>query len=185
MVTDKPDTKSNDLPIQRRFQDLLGAGPLLLLVGLILEGLTLAVQQWISLPIHLAFEVQLILTAFCVATCLLGMIWFNRTLNLVRVHLWQGKHELVTWGPFAYVRHPLYAVIMLTVPPLFVIWFSDLLFLLPWIVIVLSAHYVVAFEERKLVQEFGPAYATYRCYVPALLPYKGTGGRRYRETFGD
>lgn len=38
----------------------------------------------------------------------------------------------------------LYAGIMLTIPPLFVIWFSDLLFVLPWVLIVVSAHYVVS-----------------------------------------
>ncbi len=184
MTTEKPDARSTDLSFLRRCQYLLGVGPLLLLVGLILEGLTLFVQGWISFPIALTIEMQLLLTACCVAACLAGMIWFNRTLDLVRAHLQQGEHELVTWGPFAYVRHPLYAAIILTVPPLFVIWFSDLLFLLPWVLIVVAAHYVVSFEERKLVQEFGQAYESYRGFVPALLPYKGAGGRRYREARG-
>jgi protein-S-isoprenylcysteine O-methyltransferase Ste14 len=113
------------------------------------------------------------------------MAWFNCTLDLARVHLRQGEHELVTWGPFAYVRHPLYAAMMLTIPPLFLIWFSDLLFLLPWFLIVVSTHFVVSLEERKLVQEFGQAYESYRDYVPALVPYKGAGGRRYRRARGD
>ena len=158
MATDRPGAESNGLSILRRFQALLGVGPFLLIVGFLLEGLAIVLQRWIWFPIALTLEVQLVLTAFCVVACLLGMFWFNRTLDLVRVHLRQGKHELVTWGPFAYVRHPLYAALMLTIPPLFVIWFSDLLFLLPWLLIVLSAHFVVSFEERKLVQEFGPAY---------------------------
>jgi protein-S-isoprenylcysteine O-methyltransferase Ste14 len=185
MTKVKPDTEPRELPLLRRCQELLGVGPLLLLVGLLLEGLTIIAQRWISFPVPLAFEVQLVLTALCLVGCLLGMIWFNRTLDLVRVHLRQGKHELVTWGPFAYVRHPLYAAIMLTIPLLFVIWFSDLLFLLPWVLIVLSAHYVVSLEEQRLVQEFGQGYESYRHCVPALLPYKGAGGRRYREAFGD
>jgi protein-S-isoprenylcysteine O-methyltransferase Ste14 len=73
---------------------------------------------------------------------------------------------------------------MLTVPPLFVIWFSDLLFVLPWILIVALAHRLVSFEERKLIQVFDQEYESYRDYVPALLPYKGAGGRRYRKARG-
>ena len=69
-----------------------------------------------------------------------GVIWFNRTLNLIKAHLLGGKHELVTYGPFAYVRHPLYATIMMTVPPLVIVWLADLLFFLPWILIVTAAH---------------------------------------------
>lgn len=40
-------------------------------------------------------------------------------------------------------------------------------------------------EERKLVTLFGQEYESYRDYVPALLPYMGAGGRRYRESRGD
>jgi protein-S-isoprenylcysteine O-methyltransferase Ste14 len=185
MTTDKPEAGPGKPSILRRFQDLLGVGPLLLLVGLLLEGLTVVLQQWISFAIELAPEVQVILTVLCVAACLLGVTWFNRTLDLVRIHLRQGQHELVTWGPFAFVRHPLYSALILTIPPLFVIWFSDLLFLLPWFLILAAGRYIVSFEERKLVQEFGPAYERYCVYVPALLPYKGAGGRRYREACGD
>jgi protein-S-isoprenylcysteine O-methyltransferase Ste14 len=185
MATDRPNAKPVERSILRRLQELLGVGPILLVAGLLFEGLTIVAQQWISFPVPLAFEVQLVLTALCVGACLLGMIWFNRTLDLVRVHLRRGEHELVTWGPFAYVRHPLYAALMLTIPPLFVIWFSDLVFVAPWVLIVLFAHYVVSFEERKLVQEFGQAYESYRDYVPALLPYKGAGGRQYRRARSD
>jgi protein-S-isoprenylcysteine O-methyltransferase Ste14 len=129
----------------------------------------------------LTLEAQILLTFPLVAACILGVIWFNRTLNLIKVHLLDGEHELVTHGPFAYVRHPLYTTIMLTVPPLAIVWFSDLVFAIPWILILIISHYVVSFEERGLIEAFGNEYERYRRYVPALLPYKGAGGRRYRE----
>ena len=31
------------------------------------------------------------------------------------------------------------------------------------------------------MEEFGQEYQEYRKYVPALLPYKGAGGKRYRR----
>ena len=75
----------------------------LLLLGLFLEGLAVVVQQWISFPISLASEAQILFTVLCVAVCLLSAIWFNRSLNLIKVHLLDGKNELITSGPFAYV----------------------------------------------------------------------------------
>jgi protein-S-isoprenylcysteine O-methyltransferase Ste14 len=150
-------------------------------LGLLLEGLTIVLWQWVSFPIPLTLEAQILLTIPFAAACILGVIWFNRTLNLIKAHLLGGKHELVTHGLFAYVRHPLYATIMMTLPPLVIVWFADLLFFVPWILIVIAAHRVVSFEERGLVEAFGEDYERYQRYVPALLPYKGNGGRRYRD----
>ena len=179
----RPGPKSRLLSLLRGLRNLLGVGLYLLLLGLLLEGLTLVLRQWISFPLPLTLEVQIVLTVPCVAACLLGVIWFNRTLNLIKAHLLGGEHELVAHGPFAYVRHPLYATVMMTLPPLLIVWFADLVFFIPWMLIVIAAHYIVPFEERGLVGLFGEDYKRYRRYVPALLPYKGNGGRRYREHY--
>jgi protein-S-isoprenylcysteine O-methyltransferase Ste14 len=176
--TEKP---SRSLSLLNRLKNLLGVGPHLLLIGLFLEGLTLIVRRWVSLPIPLALGVQVFLTIPCIVACLWGMIWFNRSLNLIKANLLNGSRELVTHGPFAYVRHPLYSTLLITIPPLIVIWFADLLFLIPWVLTFIVSHYVLSIEEQGLVQAFGQEYETYRQYVPALLPYKGNGGQRYRE----
>ena len=146
-------------------------------MGLLIEGLTIAIRPWVSFPISLKAAIQVTLSVPCIIICLLGMIWFHRTLNLVKVNLLNEENKLVTHGPFNYVRHPLYAALLLTVPPLLVIWFSDLLFIIPWVIILIVSHYVVLLEERELMQVFGAEYADYRRFVPALLPYKGAGGR--------
>jgi hypothetical protein len=36
-------------------------------------------------------------------------------------------------------------------------------------------------EEQVLVKRFGEDYKNYQRFVPALIPYKGAAGRRYRE----
>ena len=176
-----PESESRPSSLLGRFQSLAGAGIHLLFLSLLLEGLTLAARRRISFPIPLALETQVLLTIPCVTVCLLGAMWFNRSLNLIRVHLLNGKNELITHGPFAYVRHPLYSTLLMTIPPLVVIWLSDLLFLIPWVLILVVSHYAVRLEERGLIAVFGRDYERYRRYVPALLPYKGAGGRRYRE----
>ena len=181
MVAGMPKNEPKLFSLIRGFKNLVGAGVHLLLLSLFLEGLTLFLRQWISFPISLSFEMKILLTVPFMVACLLGAIWFNRSLNLIRVHLLNGKNELITQGPFAYVRHPLYATLLITIPPLVIVWLADLLFFVPWILILVVSHCVVRLEERGLVEEFGGEYERYQRYVPALLPYKGAGGRRYRE----
>lgn len=180
-----PQHRSRPFSLLARLENLVGAGLHLLLLGLLLEALTLALRQHMSVPISLTFGAQVLLTLPCVAGCLGGALWFHRSLNLVEVHLQEGKRELITHGPFAYVRHPLYSTLLMTIPPLAVVWLSDLLFLIPWGLMLFLSHQVVHLEERRLVQAFGQDYERYRRCVPALLPYRGAGGRCYREGGGD
>lgn len=160
-------------------KNLLGMGHYLLLLGLGLEVLTLFLRRWISFPIRPSLGLQIALTVPCLLTCLAGVAWFN--LSFRPAKLLEGDKELVTHGPYGYVRHPLYSVLMLSLPPLLIIWLEDLLFIAPWVLTVLLSHYVVRLEERGLVRRFGTDYSAYRQYVPALLPLKGNGGRRYRQ----
>ena len=160
-------------------KNLLGVGPYLLLVGIVLEGLTVIIQQWAYFPISLDISIKILLTIPFVVACLLGLIWFNRSLNLIRVNFSNEENKLITCGPFAYVRHPLYSALMITIPPLVIIWFADLLFFISWILIILVSHLIVSIEERGLIEAFGEEYKNYRKYVPALIPYKGPVGKRF------
>jgi protein-S-isoprenylcysteine O-methyltransferase Ste14 len=70
---------------------------------------------------------------------------------------------------------------MMTLPPLLIIWFADILFFIPWIIIIAVSNLVVSIEERGLVVVFGEAYKEYRRNVPALMPYKGAVGKRLKK----
>jgi protein-S-isoprenylcysteine O-methyltransferase Ste14 len=181
MVVEGQASRTELRSLLKGFKHLLGVGPCLLVLGLLLEAATLLVRPWVSFPISLTVGMQLFLTVPCVAVCALGMLWFNRSLNLVEVNLLDGEDRLVAHGPFGYVRHPLYSTLLATIPPLVIIWLSDLLFLLPWVLMSALSRCVVSIEERGLVERFGQDYEMYRRYVPALLPYKGNGGQRYRK----
>jgi len=76
--------------------------------------------------------------------------------------------RLVTNGLYRWVRHPLYTCGLL------------LLWLVPtmtWNLLALAVGLTVyilvgiVFEERKLLREFGPAYADYRRRTPGLIPF--------------
>jgi protein-S-isoprenylcysteine O-methyltransferase Ste14 len=167
------------VPFLKGIKSLVGAGVHLLLVGSFLEGITLGIQQWISYPFSVSVKMQVLMTVPCIALCLFGVIWFNRSLNLIKVHLFHGRGGLITHGPFSYVRHPLYATLMITMPPLVIIWRSDLIFIAPWILIMIASHYIVRIEERELLKTFGDDYKRYQTHVPALLPFKGAAGKQY------
>jgi hypothetical protein len=96
MVSEMPETESEPFSLLRRIENLVGVGVHLLLLSLFLEGLTLVVRRWISFPVRLTLVTQVLLTVPCVAACLLGTIWFNQSLDLIRVHLLNGKNELIT-----------------------------------------------------------------------------------------
>ena len=162
-------------------KNLFGVGIYLLLAGVLLEAITIIVHQRLSFPILLPFWLQIALTLLCVLCCLSGMIWFNKTLNLIKIHLAGDENNLMTYGPFNYVRHPLYATLLVSLPPIVIIWFEDILFIVPWILIYIIAHYIILVEERGLIRIFGEEYKKYKQFVPGLFPYKGAGGVRFRE----
>lgn len=157
---------------------MLGVGPFLFLLSIGIEGLTMISRLRVAFPIQLNLETQILLTTPCFVVCFLGLIWINRLINAIRINVLKGHNELIITGPFAYVRHPLYSILIITIPPLLIIWFADLIFFLPWVIIIAVSHFIVPIEEQGLVNVFGEAYLEYRRNVPALFPCKGAAGKR-------
>lgn len=160
---------------------LLGVGRHLLLIGFIIEGLTIICNQRVSFPIRWNLETQILLTILCGIVCFTCIIWTHRLIIKIGVNLSNEQNELITAGSFAYVRHPLYSTLIMTIPPLLIIWFADFLFFIPWIIIIVASHFVVSIEERGLVDVFGETYEEYRKNVPALIPYKGAVGKGLKK----
>jgi protein-S-isoprenylcysteine O-methyltransferase Ste14 len=164
-------------------KQLLGMGIYLLLVGILIEIMTMVVNKYVAIPISIPVRWQILLTSICVILCISGLIWFNKTLNLAEIYLKGGENKLITKGPFNYVRHPLYTTLMMTLPPLFIIWFEDIFFMVSWILIYLMVSRVVKIEEQGLVKIFGEEYERYKEFVPGLIPYKRSGGEKFRQYY--
>lgn len=81
-----------------------------------------------------------------------------------------ASEGLVTKGMYRYVRHPLYFATLLLFWGLFLWWPSW-----KWLGInaVVFAYLLIGsrLEERKLEQQFGPAYRNYKQEVKALIPF--------------
>jgi protein-S-isoprenylcysteine O-methyltransferase Ste14 len=79
----------------------------------------------------------------------------------------ERSSRLVTRGLYRYVRHPLYSAGLLLLwltPVMSVNLFTAYLGLTAYILI------GAAFEERKLLREFGSEYSDYRSKTPMLIP---------------
>jgi hypothetical protein len=76
---------------------------------------------------------------------------------------------LRTDGPHRFVRHPIYAGLLL------LLWgrIADPFDLATALWATLYIGVGIVFEERKLMALYGSAYAEYRRRVPALIPWKG------------
>jgi protein-S-isoprenylcysteine O-methyltransferase Ste14 len=75
--------------------------------------------------------------------------------------------SLVTNGVYRLVRHPLYTFGLL------IIWLSPQVSINSFIAYLAFTAYIligIVFEERKLLREFGQAYADYKSVTPMLIP---------------
>jgi protein-S-isoprenylcysteine O-methyltransferase Ste14 len=75
--------------------------------------------------------------------------------------------KLVVSGMYRFVRHPLYTFGLLT------LWLSPSVSLNSFVAYFAFTLYILAgiyFEERKLLREFGQAYADYKTVTPMLIP---------------
>ena len=87
---------------------------------------------------------------------------------------WPTRREtLITTGPFAFVRHPLYAADIFALPGLVAVWSNDLWFVSVWLFMLAVLPLFTRREERFMEQHFGEAYRRYREQVPAFIPWRG------------
>lgn len=98
--------------------------------------------------------------------------WVFRSIgnNISETVLTKRTHQLVSAGPYRWIRHPLYAVAMLLLLTFAVIassWFVALYWLLTVLVFRLI---VIPREEGFLIKAFGDRYLNYQKGTGALLP---------------
>jgi len=79
-------------------------------------------------------------------------------------------HELITSGPYAIVRHPIYSGLLLTLA-------GTALVVGEWRALIAVPFAFIAWrwksliEEQVMIEQFGPAYEAYKVRVKALIPF--------------
>lgn len=98
--------------------------------------------------------------------------WVLRTLgrNVSETVLTKDEHELVTYGPYRHVRHPLYTTGIVLFAALGLVAASW--FILGWTLVALVGVRVVVIprEEQELLDRFGAKYEEYSRRTGAMLP---------------
>jgi len=147
------------------------------IVGIVVQMLAFvavgAGPIWVALPPTSgpALLQALLVLAFGGITC--GIFFASKRAmgrNWSLVARTRSDHELVTWGPFAYIRHPIYSALFAWVIAMAVAFghYRGLILGIPlyWIGTMLR----VVEEERLLRAEFGAAYDAYAARVKRFLP---------------
>jgi protein-S-isoprenylcysteine O-methyltransferase Ste14 len=78
-------------------------------------------------------------------------------------------HELVTSGPYAYVRHPIYSGLMLAM--LGAAFTAGLLWLLALVLYFTYFIFAARSEEKTMLTQFPDAYSAYRRRTKMLIPF--------------
>jgi protein-S-isoprenylcysteine O-methyltransferase Ste14 len=81
----------------------------------------------------------------------------------------RAEPELITSGPYRFVRHPIYSGLLLAM--LGTVLVNNLLGLIVVAVLTAYFYYCAAVEERNLVSTFPAAYPEYRGRTKMLIPF--------------
>jgi protein-S-isoprenylcysteine O-methyltransferase Ste14 len=136
---------------------------------LLAHGFNLPVlsQRW--RPPSMALDVAgLVITTVALAFCLWARFYLGRNWSAVVAVM--KNHQLIRTGPYAIVRHPIYAGFMLATLGT-AIAFGELSGLVAVAMVVIAWGYKARLEEATMLRQFGPEYERYRREVKGLLPY--------------
>ena len=149
------------------FMRLLFALPLLVVLMLYIFYPQALGWATVALPPWLRF-----LGTAIAGLCLPLILWVFRNIgkNISETVLTKEDHELVTSGPFHWVRHPLYASALLLLFSLSLVAANWFIFLYVLIGSFVFRFVVIPAEERKLIEAFGDEYKTYQSRTGALVP---------------
>ncbi len=147
-----------------------------LAAGCVYAGLCVVI--WLPLPLALsplAHALSLVTGSVIYLAGLALVLWGRLTLGRMYnvsysfdVQLY-ADHRLVTHGPFAIVRHPMYLGILLA-------GLGGVLLYRTWTLVFIAANFLGLLvrarrEERALAAEFGEAWQRYCRRVPAIVPH--------------
>jgi protein-S-isoprenylcysteine O-methyltransferase Ste14 len=121
------------------------------------------------LSTFLARDVSLVIRLGASGLMMALAVYFMQAGHRAASHDARPSPGLITDGAFARVRHPLYAGSLL-VYLAFVAGTLSLVSLAVWGGVFVFYDVIASYEERRLMEAFGPAYEAYRRRVPKWVP---------------
>jgi protein-S-isoprenylcysteine O-methyltransferase Ste14 len=142
------------------------------LIAIILLSTTRIPLRWLYLQLWPAGVLPFWSGAAVTIAGLLFAVWAREHLgsNWSRSVTIKQGHELITSGPYAVVRHPIYTGILTGFLGM-AIAISQVRGLIVFVLIFLALWIKLRMEEQWMRSEFGETYATYARATAALVPY--------------
>ena len=116
--------------------------------------------------------VSLALGVVMTAAGVLFAVWARRILgaNWSATVTVKQDHALMTSGPYAWVRHPIYTGLLLALAGT-AIAIGQVRAAIGFVIAVLAILQKTRIEERVMLEQFGDVYRAYRARVPRLIPF--------------
>ncbi|MDO8682688.1 MAG: isoprenylcysteine carboxylmethyltransferase family protein [Armatimonadota bacterium] len=166
----------------RRHRIIVGVLLSVVTFGVLLPITFVLLSKWLDMtlgfPPLTSEDIATIVAAFCI---FVGILWITWAYSYL-VFIGKGSpveafgmaleptQALVTFGPYAYLRHPMtFGILWVLVGTAFYIRSISGLILIPILALAAWAH-IVIWEEKGLERRFGAEYKRYRENVPALIP---------------
>jgi protein-S-isoprenylcysteine O-methyltransferase Ste14 len=148
-----------------QLRSLIGSGDRIMLFTLPFLGVALAID--VVDPARFATEASTTTRLIAAAVLAFGLVVWAWSVSLILTKVPRG--ELITSGPFAVVKHPLYTSVGLLVIPALGVLLGTWLGMLVGIGVYVGSRLFAPAEEAELSATFGPAWDDYCRQV--LLPW--------------
>jgi protein-S-isoprenylcysteine O-methyltransferase Ste14 len=125
--------------------------------------------MWAQFPIPIWLRLFFI---FLMIFCVPFIWWVFRSIgqNISETVLTKTYHELVTHGPYRWIRHPLYASTLLLLLSISIVANNWFLFAYWCLASIIFRYLVIPIEEKRLIEAFDEKYKDYQKRTGALIP---------------
>ena len=146
---------------------------------MLIIGVTLGVGLWLPLIVDVLgftlFPIDVVEGLVALSVMLIGLglrIWAAVTLGgyYTRTLMTTKGHNVITTGPYAWVRHPAYLGVILLWSGFGALSSSLVIVFLFPVIFVIAYLYRISVEERMLVKELGDDYVQYQRRTRKLIP---------------
>jgi len=149
-----------------KFNKIFGVGPIGLVISVILLLTAFFLGNQVGLPkiSEKRFALDIIFGASLLAA--ISLVWWS----IESLPVSDRGKVLCTWGPFKYVRHPLYAAFLSILNFGFALFLNNYIFLVWAIILHPIWHYLVRYEENLMIDLFRDAYKEYQKRTGRFFP---------------
>ncbi len=152
----------------RSIIDSLGTGFYLIIYGVPLATILILINLTAIPEGKFIICNGLINTIIGLSLLLVGIFLWLYGVRQIKKYL--KSDELYTEGFYAYIRHPLYSIILIFIVPALVILVRLILGLLLIPLLSIIFHFTIKIEESRLIAKFGQKYIKYMKKTKRLIP---------------